>query len=94
MSKTKRRRQPHRTTAERKGQVLAFIIRHVDEWRFPPTMREIASGVELSLGRVQQVYEELVAEGVIERAVGRARAYVVDRDAAALYLRSEEVRDA
>jgi predicted transcriptional regulator len=78
-------RQRH-TTADRKAQVLAFILRHVDDRHYAPTMREIASGIGISLGRVQQVYEELVADGVIDRAEGRARAYVVDRKAAARYV--------
>ena len=83
-------RQRH-TTLDRKGQVLAFILRHVDDRRYAPTMREIASGIGISLGRVQQVYEALVADGVIDRAEGRARAYVVDRKAAARFLSGKGV---
>lgn len=74
------------TLAERKAQVLGFIIDHVEERTYPPSMREIASTVGISLTRVQQVYEALVAEGVIDRKVRAARAYVVNLTAAARYV--------
>ena len=90
-AKPSKRQRPHLTTADRKAQVLTFILRHVDDRRYAPTMRELASGIGISLGRVQQVYEALVADGVIDRAEGLARAYVVDRKAAARFLSGKAV---
>ena len=83
--------QQRHTMLDRKAQVLTFIIRHVDDRRYAPTIREIASGIGISLGRVQQVYEALVADGLIDRAEGRARAYVVDRKAATRFLTGKAV---
>jgi SOS-response transcriptional repressor LexA len=74
------------TAHERKGQVLAFVLRHVQANGYPPTIRGTAKGIGVSTTRAQQLFEALVEEGIVGHKPGMARTYTVDRDAAARYL--------
>jgi len=74
------------TAHERKRQVLAFVLRHVQANGYPPTIRGTAKGIGVSTTRAQQLFEALVEEGIVGHKPGMARTYTVDRDAAARYL--------
>ncbi len=58
------------------GQVraLAFIKGYIARWGFAPTYREIAEGVDISIGGAQYAVAGLVTRGVIRRIHGAARA--------------------
>jgi hypothetical protein len=59
---------------ERQQRVLAFIRGYVDQYGYPPSVREIGVGVGLkSLGGVLHQLGQLEAKGVIERPVGGCR---------------------
>ncbi len=71
---------------ERKAQVLEFVLRHVAERGFAPTIRGTAKGIGVSTTRAAQLVDELVTEGVVGHVPGMARTFTVDRTAAARYL--------
>lgn len=85
--KTKRttRAQPS-PTHERKRQVLEFILRHVADRGFAPTIRSTGQGIGVSTTRAAQLVARLVEEGIVGHVPGQARTMTVDRTAAARYL--------
>jgi SOS-response transcriptional repressor LexA len=74
------------TAHERMAQMLEFILRHVEERGFAPTIRGMAQGIGVSATRAAQLVDKLVAEGIVRHVPGMARTLTVDRAAAARYL--------
>jgi len=74
------------TTFDRQKQVIEAIRRHVVARGYPPTQREMAADMGVSLTRVAQVVNRLVKAGVIRRTACSARAYAVHEPAAAALL--------
>lgn len=74
------------TTFERKCQVIDAILHHVDSRGYPPSMREIAKRIDVSLTRIAQLMQELVDGGIVNQAANTARGYSVNREAAALFV--------
>lgn len=70
---------------ERQAAIYVFIIEHLGECGYPPSIREIGRHVGLaSLSSVHAQLRRLEELGLIERAPDRARAItVVERDGAA-----------
>ena len=77
------------TTADRQKQVLAAIRRRIADNGYPPTQREIAREIGVSLARVAQVMARLVEAGMVKRAAGSARAYLINEPLAAAMLRDD-----
>jgi DNA-binding MarR family transcriptional regulator len=77
------------TTVERQKQVLAAIRRRIADNGYPPTQREIAREIGVSLARVAQVMARLVEAGMVKRAAGSARAYLINEPLAAAMLRDD-----
>ena len=74
------------TTVDRQKQVIEAIRRHVKTHGYPPTQREMSTGMGVSLTRVAQVMNRLVDAGVVKRNAGSARAYSINESAAAALL--------
>jgi SOS-response transcriptional repressor LexA len=76
------------TTADRQKQVIEAIRRHVVARGYPPTQREMAVEMGVSLSRVAQVVNRLVEAGVVRRTAFSARAYAVHEPAALALFRN------
>lgn len=60
---------------KRRDDIVAFILRHVEDNGFPPTVREIGEGVGLSsTATVHHHLHELVAEGRLVMHPSKPRA--------------------
>jgi DNA-binding MarR family transcriptional regulator len=77
------------TTVERQKQVLAAIRRRIADNGYPPTQREIAREIGVSLARVAQVMARLVEAGMVKRVACSARAYSINEPLAAAMLRDD-----
>jgi SOS-response transcriptional repressor LexA len=73
------------TTLERQRQVVETIIGHVDANGFPPSLREIAATLGISLSRVAQVVTPLVEAGVVTCRPRSSRTLAVNHQAAARF---------
>jgi DNA-binding MarR family transcriptional regulator len=77
------------TTVERQKQVLAAIRRRIAHNGYPPTQREVAQEIGVSLARVAQVMARLVEAGIVKRVACSARAYSINEPLAAAMLRDD-----
>lgn len=53
--------------------IYEFLQAYIDRYRYPPSIREIASGCYLSTTTVAYHLDKLEAQGKIRRRHGRAR---------------------
>lgn len=57
--------------------IIEFVRAFVDEWGFPPSVREIAEAIGLSSSTAQYHLQCLYRAGWMHRATGKPRAIVV-----------------
>lgn len=61
--------------------IYEFLQTYIDRYRYPPSIREIASGCYLSPTTVAYHLDKLEAQGKILRRRGRARGIILILDA-------------
>lgn len=72
------------TLSNRQRAILAFITDHLTSYGYPPSVREIAEELDLSIGAVHHQLVELELKGYLRRVPGRSRAIqVIEPKAAA-----------
>lgn len=79
---------PGTVTFDRMRQLIEATIRHTEDKGYPPTRRELAAELGVCVARVQQLFDRLMAAGILDRRPGMARTLRVDHEAAARFLAS------
>lgn len=62
---------------DRQDEVLAFIQGYVTRTHYPPSRREIASVLGMSVSTVQLILADLIEQGLITVTPGTARGVVI-----------------
>lgn len=65
------------TAVPRRYEALAFIIERIVQTRTSPSYDEIADALKVRKTRARELVEQLIAEGLIQRQVGRQRSFIV-----------------
>lgn len=60
--------------------IYTFLVSFIDENRFSPSIREIASGCFINVATVIRYLDILEANGRIERTIGKARSIRIALD--------------
>ena len=64
----------------RQAEAVEVVRRFTDEYRYPPTIAEVAQIMRVSRSSVRQYFEALEAKGRITRAPATSRSVVVVDD--------------
>jgi SOS-response transcriptional repressor LexA len=62
---------------DRQDEVLDFIRAYSARMKYPPSRREIATAMGMSVSTVQLIMKELIEQGLIEVAPGISRGVVI-----------------
>lgn len=60
--------------------IYTFLVNFIEENRFSPSIREIASGCFINVATVIRYLDILEANGRIERTIGKARSIRISLD--------------